>query len=283
MGYRDVFSLVQSAITQALSGANVQFLPVGMTLWGIFATLIVLFFGIEWMFSPSSMTGSRAVRLIIQLLLCKTVLIFYVTPIFGASFTGVIMNEANWITNTIGQANYDNLAAQTTLLTTSIPQGGLTDMSGSMIFVLCVGIAELIKALIFCIACFGFIVQAILLLLGPLFIPFYVVPQLDFLAWNWFKAFLQYSFYGVIANAYAYILGIVAIAMEQQIVQFIQQPGANTFTAIGGLFVVLLLAIFGVFEIPSIVSHLFSGQSGSGGGGAIAAGAAVTAAKVAAL
>jgi hypothetical protein len=282
MGYQDIFSLVQDAITKALSGGSVQFLPIGLSLWGIFATVIVLFFGIEWMFSPSSMSGSRVVRLIIQLLICKTVLLCYLVPIIGGySFTGVIMGEANWITNTIGQANYDALSLQTTALTIAVPAGSVANFNESLVFILCVGTAELIKALIFCIASFGFIVQAILLLLGPLFIPFYIVPQLDFLAWNWFKTFLQYSFYGVIGNAYAYILGIVAVAMEQQIVTFIQQPGNDVFTAIGGLFVVLLLAVFGVFQIPSIVSHLFTGASGSAGGAAVAAAAATTAVKAA--
>ena len=45
------------------------------------------------------------------------------------------------------------------------------------------------------------------MLLGLFFIPFFIVPQLDWLFWGWFKCFLQYSFYQVVAAAVIYIIG----------------------------------------------------------------------------
>ena len=35
---------------------------------------------------------------------------------------------------------------------------------------------------------FGLIASAVCALLGPLFVPFFIVPKLDWLFWGWFKA-----------------------------------------------------------------------------------------------
>lgn len=267
MNYQDIFTLVSQAIQQSLNGQASIFLGTGLSLWGIFATVLILFFGIEWLFSPGSMSGSRVVRLIIQLLICKTVLMFYTTPIFGQSFTGVVMNEANYITNTLGQKHYDQLDQAINDLQAVLPDPPGYAVKDAIIYVIINFFAYSVKALAFFMASFGFIVQAILILFGPLFIPFFIVPQLDFLAWNWFKAFLAYSFYGVIGNAYAYVYSSIVIAMFKQIGTMILQPNSGTLQAIGGLIFLSLLGIAGFLLIPSIVSHIFGGQSGSDASG----------------
>jgi len=284
MGYQDIFTLITNAIQHALgdSSALLEFRNTGITLWGIFASIIVMFFGVDWAFSPSSINGARVIRLIMQLLICKTILLLYVTPLYGSdSFTGIIIKEANYITNTLGQANYDQIAAGAATLDAAIPETSPLSPKSAIIWCTVVILAALINALVFVMAAFGFIVQAILLLLGPLFIPFYIVPTLDFLAWNWFKSFLQYSMYGVIGNAFAYIYTLVAVAMFQQIVTFLMQPNSDAAAAITGLFVLLILGIVGVLQIPSIVSHLFSGQSGANPGGMVSSVAVSTAASAA--
>ena len=42
---------------------------------------------------------------------------------------------------------------------------------------------------------------AMAILLGPIFVPFMVVPQLSFLFWGWFKTMLVYSLYAAVAAA----------------------------------------------------------------------------------
>ena len=51
----------------------------------------------------------------------------------------------------------------------------------------------------------GLIATAVCGLVGPIFVPFFIVPKLDFLFWGWLKAFLQYSFIPVIAIAFLMI------------------------------------------------------------------------------
>ena len=53
---------------------------------------------------------------------------------------------------------------------------------------------------------------AILIILGPIFIPFLVFDPLSFLFWGWFRAMLTYSFYAVIAGAVLRVFSAVGIA-----------------------------------------------------------------------
>src|SRR4029453_18408527 len=52
---------------------------------------------------------------------------------------------------------------------------------------------------------FGLSASAVCALVGPIFVPFFIVPRLDWLFWSWFKAFIQYSFVPVIAFAFLMI------------------------------------------------------------------------------
>src|SRR5207247_7803301 len=54
---------------------------------------------------------------------------------------------------------------------------------------------------------YGILAASVCALVGPIFISFFIVPQLDWLFWGWFKCFIQYAFYQVIAAAVVYIIG----------------------------------------------------------------------------
>src|SRR5690606_1421658 len=69
----------------------------------------------------------------------------------------------------------------------------------------------LAEAAIFFVISFGYIAAGVCVLLGPIFIPFFIVPKMEWLFWGWFKAFLQYAFYQVVANAYLFVFGNLLI------------------------------------------------------------------------
>src|SRR5260370_8251574 len=54
---------------------------------------------------------------------------------------------------------------------------------------------------------------AVCILLGPVFIPSFIVPQLDWLFWGWLKAFIQYSFYQVLAAGVLYIVSQITFGI----------------------------------------------------------------------
>ena len=56
------------------------------------------------------------------------------------------------------------------------------------------------------------IALAILIILGPIFIPFLVFDPLSFLFWGWFRAMITYSLYAVIAGAVLRVFSAVGIS-----------------------------------------------------------------------
>jgi hypothetical protein len=48
---------------------------------------------------------------------------------------------------------------------------------------------------------------AVIVLVGPIFISFFIVPKLEWLFWGWFRAFIQYAFYQVVAHAFVFVFG----------------------------------------------------------------------------
>jgi len=97
-------------------------------------------------------------------------------------------------------------------------------------------------------------------MLGPVFIPFFIVPKLEFLFWGWLKSLVQYAFYPVVANAYIFVFG-------QLLIHFLDShPPPYDGAALAVLFLplsfLLIAFTWGVLLIPSLVNSLFAGRSG---------------------
>jgi type IV secretory pathway VirB6-like protein len=100
-------------------------------------------------------------------------------------------------------------------------------------------------------------------LLGPLFIPWLVVPKLSWLFWNWVQFMLQYSFYRVVASALTYVWATVFI-------NFIDSSVHGNYTLAHFLVLLVPLGVlnigllFSVVKIGSVVSDLFKGAAAAG-------------------
>jgi len=97
-------------------------------------------------------------------------------------------------------------------------------------------------------------------LLGPIFIPFFIVPQMEWLFWGRLKSLIQYAFYRVVANAYLFVFGNLLI-------RFIDShpppyDGATILVLFFPLVFLLLAFAYGILKIPTLVNSLFTGRSG---------------------
>src|ERR1700674_2150133 len=120
-----------------------------------------------------------------------------------------------------------------------------------------IGLAQF--ALLFVIS-FRMIASAVCSLVGPLFVPFFIVPAPEWVLWRWLKAFIQYSFMLVIANAFIFVF-------EKFLSQSIQTlpPGLGfEDQLLYSVHAVMILITFtvGVLLLPSLTSSIFSGHSG---------------------
>ena len=116
------------------------------------------------------------------------------------------------------------------------------------------------KALSLAVISFGLIASAVCALVGPIFVPFFIVPKLDFLFWGWLKSFIQYSFIPVIAIAFLMIF-------EQFVFRYVTTLPATITTAEYGVYglqavAVILTFSIGMLLVPSLTASIFSGQGG---------------------
>src|SRR5205814_4459609 len=118
----------------------------------------------------------------------------------------------------------------------------------------------LAKAVALAVVAFGLIASAVCALVGPIFVPFFIVPKLDFLFWSWFKSFIQYSFIPVIAIAFLMIF-------EQFVFRYVTTLPPTISTAEYGVYglqavAVILTFSIGMLLVPSLTASIFSGQGG---------------------
>jgi hypothetical protein len=108
---------------------------------------------------------------------------------------------------------------------------------------------------------YGFIATAVCVLVGPVFVPFFIVPKMEWLFWGWFRCFIQYAFYQVIASAVVYVIGNLILGA-------LSLPPAGTLSTVQliawfpVLFITFLASIYTLLKIPALTNHIFSGTAG---------------------
>jgi len=101
----------------------------------------------------------------------------------------------------------------------------------------------------------------ICVLVGPIFVPFFIVPKLEWLFWGWFRCFLQYAFYQVIAAAVVFVIGNLIVGALR-----LPPTGALSTVQLMAWFPVLLItfvaSIYVLLKVPALTNHIFSGTAG---------------------
>src|SRR6185503_19228570 len=123
-------------------------------------------------------------------------------PGIGVSFTNLITDQTAHLASVLSARSIQNAQSSLNTLWNALEQPDPWSILANLLYwgmLLIIGAAQF--ALLF-VVCFGLIASAVCALVGPLFIPFFIVPTLDWLFWNWLKAFVQYAFMPVIANAF---------------------------------------------------------------------------------
>jgi type IV secretory pathway VirB6-like protein len=243
------------------------FQALGLNLFRGFALILIVWFGAKSALSSAS--GGPGFRMdhFAQLLLTIafgfTMITYYTQPIpgFGVSFHSLITNEGLGLANQLNNGIVSDIFSRLDSMYFSLEIPVIAyDIIAILHFILIVAMIILLEAAVFFVIAFGYIAAAIAVLLGPVFIPFFIVPKMEWLFWGWFKALLQYSFYPVVANAYLYVFGSMLVHLLDS------HPPPYDGAAIALLFAPLLFLliafVYGVVKIPSLVSSLFSGSSG---------------------
>ena len=159
--------------------------------------------------------------------------------------------------------------------------GGLTAVAGFVMVIFMILMLLILAAVTYAQVIWAQVALAILIILGPVFIPFLVFEPLSFLFWGWFRAMITYSLYAVIAGAVLRIFAAVGIAYVTTLAQ--ADMSMDRFMEVG----IWTLAVVPFF-IAGMLAALKCGElasmlvTGGGAGGSGLMGMVSTAGMVAA-
>jgi len=263
----DLFAFLTDLMTQHAS----LFEAMGNSMFRSFAVILIVWFGVKSALSSAGGAMGPVFRfdqfasLLITIAFGFAMITYYSQPIpgFNVSFYHLLIDQgldlANQLDHSLVQEIWDRLSnlywgMETPGLTLAL---NILEVVRYTVTILCIVIAQ---AAVFAVIAFGYVASAIAVLLGPIFIPFFIVPQMEWLFWGWLRSLIQYAFYPVVANAYVYVFGNL-------LVHFIDShpppyDGATMLVFFFPLVLLLIAFTYGVLRIPSLVNSLFTGRSG---------------------
>jgi hypothetical protein len=279
----DFLQFMYQAINDLLTRNLGFFDAMGQNLFRMFATILVAWYGIKSALSAASgryiFQFDDFASLLLTVAFGFAMVNYYSTPIpgVGVSFHNLITDEAQFLANKINQTELQTIVDRIGDFEARIDAPGVTDLLGMAVYIIVIILLAAAQAISIVVIAYGFVATAVCVLVGPVFVPFFIVPKLEWLFWGWFRCFLQYAFYEVIAAAVVYIIGNLIIG-----VLTLQGTGNVSTLQLIGWFPVLLItfvaSIYVLLKVPSLTNHIFSGTAGGSSAGILEAPAAAAAA-----
>ena len=271
-----IFQAINNLLTQNLG----IFDAMGRNLFRSFATILVAWYGIK---SALASAGGRQffhfdhfASLLLTISFGFAMVNYYSSPIpgIGTSFHNLVTDESQFLSSKINQAELQTVITQVADFESRMDSPGWGDFLGTSIYVIVTILLAAAQAVAIVVIAFGFIATAVCVLVGPVFIPFFIVPKMEWLFWGWFRCFIQYAFYQVIAAAVVFIIGNLMLGA-------LRLPPAGTLSTVQliawfpVLFITFLASIYVLLKIPTLTNHIFSGTAGGSSAGLLDAPAAV--------
>ena len=255
---------VQQAITNLLTVYEPEFLRFGYGLFLSFATILIVWQGIRMMFSHDGLGDQmfEFAKLLMLISFGYAMITFYEAPIpgFGVSFSNLITDQAGYFQSVLEARAFDNIYRHFDELADHFMQPDAWSILANLIYWTVLLLVALAKALSLAVIAFGLIASAVCGLLGPIFVPFFVVPKLEWLFWGWLKSFIQYSFIPVVAIAFLMIF-------EQFVFRYVTSLPPTITSAEYGVYALQAVAVIATFcvgmvMVPSLTNSIFSGHGG---------------------
>jgi len=258
-----IFQAIGNLLTENLG----FFDTMGQNLFRTFATILVVWYGVK---SALAAAGGKHpfqfdnfASLLLTVSFGFAMVNYYSAPIpgIGMSFHNLVTNESQFLANKINQTKLQTVIEHVNDFEARMDAPGVTDLLGTLFYAVVIILLAAAQAVAIVVIAYGFIATAVCVLLGPVFIPFFIVPKLEWLFWGWLRCFVQYAFYQVIAAAVVFIIGNLILGILG-----LQPAGAISTVQLIEEFPVLLItflaAIYALLKIPALTNDIFSGTAG---------------------
>jgi len=256
------FADIEAAMGALLTRTNGPLLLMGTRMLVAFAALLVAWHGIKAMLVGRTPNLTAFTRLVLTMAFAFAMLRYYYTPLPGlsTSFPGLIVDQANYVARLIEAAAVQQVFDVLDTVYQGMERPNAWALVQGLIYLTLAIVLGLAKFVLLAVTAFGLIATGICVLLGPLFIPFLVVPGFEWMFWGWLRAFVQFAFYRVVAQAMVSLFGSFVISFCQQF-----PDGLNVGQqVVYFLHFLMLLGAFalGLLQVPALTSALFSGHTG---------------------
>ncbi len=267
----DFLQFIYQAINNMLTQNLGFFDAMGQNLFRMFATILVAWFGIKMALAAASghhvLHFEKLASLILTISFGFGMINYYNRPLpgIGTSFHNLITDESQFLAAKITRNQLQTVIDGVSDFEARLDSPMWGDFLGTLAYVLVIILLAAAQAVTIVVVAFGFIATAVCVLVGPIFIPFFIVPEMEWLFWGWFKAFIQYAFYQVIAAAVVYIIANLLVGVLR-----LPLPGTLSTVQLLAWFPVLLItflaSIYALLKVPVLTNHIFSGASGGSSG-----------------
>jgi len=261
---------LRDTIFKVLTEHGTPFAQLGLNIFRTITIVMIVIAGSRIAFSDHH--SLHKLRTLAGLILTVWIMLTLYTrpsPLLGGySFSEAIPRSAFGMADLVGTTTQQQMLAKLYQLTNGI--AGMSSFSffhvrDFIIYLIITLLIALLELAMFIVVGFGYLALGAVLVIGPILIPFMIVPKLDFLFWSWLKALIKYSFYPVVGNII--LLGICQIMLS---ILNTTLPTAGqiaiTIAQIPILVVVFSAGLYAIFKIPGLVQDIFSGTASAGGG-----------------
>jgi TrbL/VirB6 plasmid conjugal transfer protein len=261
------FTFLGQAITELLTAHSPALQATGLAIFRSLAVILIVWFGIQAALSAAQGQGgfpfAKFADLILMIAFGLGMLTYYSTPLpgVGLSFSDLITREGLNLAAAIESDQTDQIVATITRAEAQLgaPPGSFSVLE-DLTYLLIALILAATEAVAFGVIAYGYVATAVCVLVGPVFIPWFIVPRMDWLFWGWLKAFIGFSFYQVVASAFVFVFAKVLLSMLAVIGAI---SISNALTILPGLLITMFVCIYGLIKIPELTSAILGGRAGT--------------------
>ena len=309
---RNFKSFLDTALESLTAAAGAEIFTLGNQMLTALALIVIVLSGLKIAFG-GGLQPWELMRVVIGIWIPWVMLQFYTVNLPGMVFTfpHMIVAGGNWLNDLLVDDSVASVQEELTKLfkelsdaqeaavesgdlldvLTSGFQATMTQITAFFVVLFMALMMLVLSAVTYAQVIWAQIALAILIIVGPIFIPFLVFEPMAFLFWGWFRAMITYSLYAVIAGAVLRVFSAVGIAfitsMGQADLNFTSLMDVGLWMlAVVPFFIAGILASLKIGELASmLVTGGGAGGSGlmgmvSTAGMAVASGGTAAAAKV---
>ena len=264
---QNYLTFLSQAINELLSAHSARLQATGLDIFRGLATILIAWFGMKGALSASQGHGgfhfAKFSDLILMISFGLGMLTYYSTPIPGTrySFSDLMTKEAIQISAEIQTDNAQRIVDSITSAERQLgTPPGLLSPQEDLAWLVAEIVLAIMQSVVFAVIAYGYVATAVCVLIGPIFIPWFIVPKMDWLFWGWLKAFIGFSFYQVVASAFIFVFSKLVIGIFRTLGTL---NLANIVTLLPALITLAFVCVYGLHKIPELTGAILGGRTGT--------------------